>query len=166
MKYKRYLACTVFIVSILVASNFAFSGESEGKKGENIERGRYIVTIAGCNDCHTPGYLLNEGNVPEEQWLTGDSLGWRGPWGTTYATNLRLLISELSEDQWLNLAKNLKARPTMPWFNLRKMTDSDLRAVFHFIKHLGPAGEQAPGYVPPDKEPSGPYVLFPAPPPK
>lgn len=168
MKLQRHLMYLAFIVGFLVTSNFALSGDLEatGAKKKQVEHGRYIVTIAGCNDCHTSGYLLNEGNVPEQQWLLGDSLGWRGPWGTTYPTNLRLLIPKLSEEQWLNLARHLKARPTMPWFNLRKMTDSDLRAVYQFFTHLGPAGEPAPDYVPPDKEPATPYVMFPSPPPK
>lgn len=25
------------------------------KDSRSIERGRYVVRIAGCNDCHTPG---------------------------------------------------------------------------------------------------------------
>ena len=55
-----------------------------GKSGDAVrDRGRYVVTIAGCNDCHTPNYGLGGGKVDEKQWLTGDSLGWRGPWGTT-----------------------------------------------------------------------------------
>lgn len=40
-----------------------------------IERGRYLVEIAGCNDCHTLGYAQSGGQVPESTWLTGDSLG-------------------------------------------------------------------------------------------
>ena len=47
-------------------------------------RGRYLVQIGGCNDCHTPGYAMSGGKVPEKQWLTGDAVGWNGPWGTTY----------------------------------------------------------------------------------
>lgn len=45
-----------------------------------VERGRYLVKIAGCNDCHTAGYAISAGKVDEKQWLTGDALGWRGPW--------------------------------------------------------------------------------------
>ena len=52
-------------------------------------RGRYLIAIAGCNDCHTPGFAMNGGTTPEQAWLTGDPLGWQGPWGTTYAPNLR-----------------------------------------------------------------------------
>src|SRR5438309_826042 len=61
-----------------------------------VERGRYLVQIAGCNDCHTPGYMQTEGKVPEAQWLTGDHFGWRGPWGTTYAVNLRQYMQSLN----------------------------------------------------------------------
>ena len=129
-----------------------------------LDHGNYLVRIAGCNDCHTPGYLLSEGNVPEESWLTGDSFGWRGPWGTTYPPNLRMLVQGLTEDQWLTLAKNLKSRPPMPWFNLNAMKDEDLRAIYHYIRHLGPGGQPAPAFVPPDREPDPPYALFPPPP--
>lgn len=131
----------------------------------SVDRGRYLVAIAGCNDCHTPGYMQSEGKVDESLWLTGDSFGWRGPWGTTYPSNLRRLMHGLSEDQWLVLARNLKARPPMPWFNLNKMVDDDLRAIYRYVRYLGPGGEPAPAYVPPDQEPSPPYAVFPAPPP-
>ena len=129
-----------------------------------VERGRYLVRITGCNDCHTAGYALSGGKVPESQWLTGDALGWSGPWGTTYPTNLRLSMQELTEAQWVKKAKTLNARPPMPWFNVRDMSASDLRAIYRYVRHLGPAGKPAPAYVPPGETPSGPYVQFPAPP--
>jgi hypothetical protein len=37
-------------------------------------------------------------------------------------------------------------------------------AIYRFIVHLGPGGEPAPVYVPPDQEPKPPFVTFPAPP--
>ncbi len=49
----------------------------------------------------------------------------------------------------------------MPWFVLREMTEQDLRAVYRFIRNLGPAGEPAPAYLPPDQEPPKPYIQFP-----
>src|SRR5690606_32211740 len=104
------------------------------------------------------------GNVPEAQWLTGDALGFNGPWGTTYPTNLRLYMQKLTEDQWVKQAKAMKTRPPMPWFNLHAMTNSDLRAMYRYIRHLGPAGKPAPEYLSPDKAPQGPVVRFPAPP--
>jgi hypothetical protein len=130
-----------------------------------VERGRYLVQIAACNDCHTAGYVQAAGSIPEPHWLTGDTLGYRGPWGTTYAPNLRLLMQHLSEAQWVQLAQHLQSRPPMPWFVLRHMTEVDLSAIYQFIKSLGPAGNLAPAYLPPEQEPPPPYVLFPGPPP-
>jgi mono/diheme cytochrome c family protein len=140
-------------------SNIAWAGDSK-----QIERGRYLITISGCNDCHTPGYLLNDGKVADSVWLIGDSFGWNGPWGTTYPRNLRLFISKLSEDQWVKEAKTLKRRPPMPWFNLNAMAEDDLRAIYQFVKSLGAPGNQAPAYLPPDQIPPMPYAKFPSPP--
>ena len=33
------------------------------KKDALVERGRYIAKVAGCNDCHTPGYAMTGGQV-------------------------------------------------------------------------------------------------------
>ena len=129
-----------------------------------IDRGRYLAKIAGCNDCHTPGYMEKAGKVPEKEWLVGDSFGWRGPWGTTYAVNLRLYMQTLTEEQWLKKASTLEVRPPMPWYALHDMTKDDLRALYRFVRHLGPGGAPAPAWVPPDKEPKPPYATFPAPP--
>jgi mono/diheme cytochrome c family protein len=108
--------------------------------------------------------MVSEGKTPEELWMTGDTFGWRGPWGTTYGTNLRITMQNLSEDQWVTYAQNLTSRPSMPWFALNQMTDEDLRAIYQYIRQLGPAGKPAPEYVPPDEEPDPPYALFPSPP--
>lgn len=134
---------------------------SAAERGRMIERGRYLVQVAGCNDCHTPGYGMANGKVPEKLWLTGDALGWRGPWGTTYATNLRLVLTGMSEDEWLHMARHFEPRPPMPWFNVRAMSEPDLRAIYRYVAALGPAGVPAPAYVPPDRTPAGPVVRFP-----
>jgi len=129
---------------------------------KQIERGRYLVRIAGCNDCHTGGYRENAGHMPEKEWLTGGNhLGFRGPWGTTYAPNLRVYMNAVTEDQWVVIAHTAEFRPPMPWFALHAMKEEDLRAIHRFVKHLGPAGGPVPTYVPPGQEPAGPYVLFP-----
>jgi hypothetical protein len=103
--------------------------------------------------------------VEEKLWLTGDILGWRGEWGTTYPANLRLVAQSMSEDGWVKRARS-ELRPPMPWFNLRDMSDRDVRAIYRYLKYVGPAGQPAPAYVPPDKEPKPPFVQFPPPPPK
>lgn len=124
-----------------------------------IARGRYIVRTAGCNDCHTPHYMEKAGELPERDWLTGAGIGFQGPWGTTYAANLRLIAHDMTEAQWLTRTRQ-SMRPPMPWFNLRAMTDDDLRAIYAFVRSLGPAGTPAPAYVAPDGKVDTPYFVF------
>jgi mono/diheme cytochrome c family protein len=149
--------------AFLAAATAQYASAETPKKvdSKSLDRGRYLVKIAGCNDCHTPGYAQTGGKVPEEQWLTGDQVGWRGPWGTTYPANLRLYMRDLSEDQWVKVAKTAQSRPPMPWFALHDMSTQDLRAIYRFTKHLGSTGELAPAFVPPGQQPKGPYIQFP-----
>lgn len=79
----------------------------------DIEWGEHLVTIAGCNDCHTPKKMTNFGPVLDTaKWLSGhqsdrpdlvvdrqeieknglsvtaDLTEWAGPWGVSFAANL------------------------------------------------------------------------------
>lgn len=76
-------------------------------------RGKYLVTIAGCNDCHTPLKMGANGPepdwdrmlsghpeallmppapvLPEGPWLVtaaGTNTAWSGPWGVSFTANL------------------------------------------------------------------------------
>jgi hypothetical protein len=37
-----------------------------------IERGKYLVTLGGCHDCHTPGYFLGKPDMT--QYLGGSDV--------------------------------------------------------------------------------------------
>jgi len=171
MKSSRFVVVAALLVvsgagvGAAIAQQAEKSGEKKKVISADARRGKYLVQIAGCNDCHTAGYAPSGGRVDEKQWLMGDAVGWRGPWGTTYAANLRLVAQHLTEDQWVKRATSPDLRPTMPWFAVRDMTERDVRAIYRYIRWLGPAGQPAPSYVPPDQTPSGPYIQFPAPPP-
>ena len=130
-----------------------------------LEAGRYLVLIGGCQNCHTPGWEFNPGKIPEALWLTGTSLGWRGPWGTTYPSNLRLYVQKYDEEAFLLICHENQFRPPMPGYDLMSMSDQDLIALYRYIKSLGPAGVEAPAYLPHGQQPTGPVVDFPAPPP-
>lgn len=151
---------TAIAALLLLAASSALAQQTDPQ----VNRGRYLIKIGGCNDCHTSGYGPTGGKVPEEQWLTGDILGFNGPWGTTYPTNLRLYFQDMTEAEWLKKGRSLSTRPPMPWFNVRAMSASDLRAMYRYVRSLGPAGKPAPAYLPPDKTPPEPVVRFPAPP--
>jgi mono/diheme cytochrome c family protein len=163
---KMFLAAFAVCLGIGGAQPAIAQQKIESSKGDpqQIEHGRYVVKIGGCNDCHTTGYATTGGKIPESQWLMGDKVGWRGEWGTTYPTNLRLFINSLTQDQWMQVAKNAQTRPPMPWWILHDMNEQDLKALYAYVKWLGPAGEAAPNSVSPDVEPVGPVVQFPVPP--
>lgn len=154
---KAKLSLTLLLLLSSFTASFADNHQADQSL---VDRGMYLIKISGCNDCHTDGYILNDGSTPVSEWLKGDRMGWSGPWGTTYGSNLRLFMANQSEDQWLAAAKNLRARPPMPWFNLNAMQDEDLRAIYHFVRSLGDTGSPAPSALPPGTEPPPPFALF------
>ncbi|MET0540975.1 MAG: c-type cytochrome [Variovorax sp.] len=157
----KKLMPSVAALLLACAGTVALAETATSAKAGQLQRGRYLVQIGGCNDCHTPAYAPQNGKVDEKLWLTGDALGWAGPWGTTYPTNLRLLLAGMSEKQWLQHARNMEPRPPMPWFNVRAMTDADLKAIYAYTRSLGAAGVAAPAYVPPGTKAAGPVIQFP-----
>ena len=156
MKFRTTLYSALFF---LVA--FAAAAEAAGPKADQaaLERGRYLVATSGCNDCHTPGYPEAGGKIPQTQWLTGSPVGFQGPWGTSYPANLRIKLQGMTEQEWLARVRK-PMLPPMPWFNLRDMNDTDLVAIYRFIRALGPAGEPAPASAAPGVAVNTPYIEF------
>lgn len=125
----------------------------------SVARGRYLVSISGCNDCHTPGYSETGGRVAPSDWLLGQPVGFRGPWGVSYPANLRLTVQSVTEAEWLKFAR-VERLPPMPWFALRDMNDDDLRAMYRFIRSLGAKGERMPAALAPNANVRTPYIQF------
>lgn len=158
MKLSTLLAC---LAVALAAAGGAGAALAAGTAADDPAqaRGRYLVVLGGCNDCHTPGYAEAGGGVPAEQWLTGSPVGFQGPWGTSYPANLRLYMQDIGEEAWIERARQ-PMLPPMPWFNLREMTDEDLSAIYRFVRALGPAGEPAPAAAAPGTAVATPYFEF------
>ncbi len=156
---SRIRWAAVAALALTLATPAGVSAADAGHDAASIARGRYLVTISGCNDCHTPGGMEKGPAVPEAQWLTGLPVGFQGPWGTTYPSNLRLALGSMTEAQWLQKARQERL-PPMPWFNLREMTDADLKAIYAFVRSLGVAGVAAPAYVAPGGKVQTPYFVF------
>jgi hypothetical protein len=153
-RLARALPAVAFALAAQTAAAqpFAVTG------GPQIATGEYLVTIGGCNDCHTEGWNRTPGQIPPAQRLTGSHVGWHGPWGTSYAINLRLLVSQLTPDQWIAYIAVMHPKPPMPAFNMRAMSPTDLTAMYAYMHGLGPAGAPVPVDLPPGQTPTGPYV--------
>lgn len=101
--------------------------EAATDPAQQVERGRYLIEVLGCGDCHSPKLMGPQGPYPDpERLLSGfpaaeqlpplpkEHQGWVlfnmdqtvgvGPWGTTYAANLtsdESGIGNWSEEQFI-----------------------------------------------------------------
>ncbi|HET8655130.1 MAG TPA: c-type cytochrome [Longimicrobiaceae bacterium] len=153
--------CTPAGSAATAAQPMPGGGKPHVAAASQVDAGEYLTVLGGCNDCHTEGWAEQNGQVPDAQRLTGVGVGYRGPWGTTYPANLRLVVQNVSADRWVEIlttADGGRGRPPMPWMNTARMSDADLRAMYEYIHSLGPAGERAPRSLPPGQEPTTPYI--------
>lgn len=94
------------------------------------------MLTTGCNDCHTPGYIISNGDVPERDWLIGDKVVEDTTIKAVYPVNIRLYLKGVSEKGWIKMARTKERKESMPWLILREMPDDKLRAIYRFIKSL------------------------------
>jgi hypothetical protein len=108
-----------------------------------VKRGAYLVTIAGCKDCHTP--MNDRGEFLPGMDLAGGQI-FEGPWGRVASANLTPDPSGIpyyDDTLFLQALRTgyVRARPLnqiMPWSQYGGMTDDDLKAIFAFLKSVKP----------------------------
>lgn len=125
------------------------------------QAGEYLTIVGSCNDCHTQGWVESKGKIPPADRFAGLDVGFRGDWGTVYGKNLRTITQRQSEDHWVEVLKTADGgdgHPPMPWWNTAQMSDRDLRAMFRYIKSLGPNAKGVPRNLKPGVEPKGPFI--------
>jgi len=155
---KGWVFAVVVAGLLGVGAVAALPAASSSKADPLIARGRYLVGFGTCNDCHTPGWRESDGTAPIARWMVGTNVGYRGPWGTSYPANVRLEFARISESDWLFMVRTRAGHWPMVWHDLRFLSLTDQRAVYRFIKSLGPAGTPAPADLAPDVVPKTPYV--------
>lgn len=112
MSTKTLALILIAALAIAVMVSKALPAEA-GAATDEVERGRYLVNLGGCNDCHTPKKMTEEGPVldvprlmsghPADEalpkvdgsmakspwvYLTPGMTAAVGPWGASYAANL------------------------------------------------------------------------------
>lgn len=146
----------LFAVALLLSA----TGTVANAQDISVEKGARIATIGGCHDCHTPGFAEAGGKVDPAKALIGNPVGYQGPWGTTYAPNLRLVAKSYTQEAFVEHLQTFEARPPMPWFNVHVLDVAELSSLYQYIISLGEPGEPAPAYVPPGEKPTSPYINF------
>jgi mono/diheme cytochrome c family protein len=134
-----------------------------GAQQAQAERGKYLVSIAGCNDCHTPGYFFGKPDM--NRYLGGSEVGFEIPGlGVFHGPNLTP-DSETGLGNWsvgqivtaLQTGKRPDGRelaPIMPWRAFANLTKDDATAIAVFLKSLPPVKNKVPGPFGPNDKPT------------
>lgn len=128
-----------------------------------IERGKYLVIVGGCSDCHTPGTFL--GHPDMTRFLGGSDVGFAIPGlGVFVGPNLTP-DKETGLGNWTNeqiviaftTGKRPDGRvlaPIMPWMALSQLTSSDAEAIAAYLKSIPAVKNPVHGPFGPDEKPS------------
>jgi mono/diheme cytochrome c family protein len=175
------------ILLIVVAALLALTGRSEatppGQSDDLVEQGRYLTTIAGCVDCHTPlqtAYqdsanltpaqvrtlaLFGRDALDEERLFAGGKTFQLGPLGIINVPNLTP-DPETGLGEWTD--EEIKAAirtgvgndgrklfPIMPYLVYNTMADSDVDAIVAYLRSLPPVQNEVPNndHIPTDQLP-------------
>lgn len=108
-----FLTLAPTCMAILGFATPSVGEEAAGPTDSKVARGKYLVTIAACHDCHTPLKLGPNGpepdmtrmlsghpeslvmptapTLPEGPWTSSfaaTNTAWSGPWGVSFTANL------------------------------------------------------------------------------
>lgn len=142
-------------------------------KMDPVARGRYLVTIMSCNDCHTPGTFY--GAPDTTRLLSGSDIGWVGPWGVVHPRNLtpdpETGIGNWTSEQIVhalrtgNTPDGSQLAPIMPWMNYANvLEDGDAMAIAAYLKSLPPVTHKNLDRIPPGGKVVGTTIVIPPPP--
>jgi mono/diheme cytochrome c family protein len=163
-RFTPWPVTAIAATMMLLASSHSGARQASGSAA--VERGRYLVGITGCHDCHSPKV---EGMTPDlTRALSGrpattplpsattsevhaslDLTAWTGPWGYSVASNLTpdpttgigTRYNEASFIATMRTGKKPNGTPIMPPMPsevYQNMTDEDLRAIFAYLRTIKP----------------------------
>ncbi len=118
------------------------------------KRGKYLVTIAGCTDCHTPQDAHGQ---PLPGMDSAGGLILDGPWGRVASGNItpdptgipyydEAMLTQAIRTGYVGARK---LSQIMPWHTYRGMTDKDTAAMFAYVKTLKPVHHYVDNSEPP-----------------
>lgn len=117
-------------------------------------QGKYLVTLGGCNDCHTPGYFLGKPDM--SRFLGGSDVGFEVPGlgvfvGPNITPDTETGIGQCSREQIVTAIQTGKRpdgrilAPVMPWHAYGQLTADDAQAIAAFLQSLEPVSHRVPG---------------------
>jgi mono/diheme cytochrome c family protein len=152
----------ILCVLVLAAAGIV-SAVASSAADSQIERGKYLVTISGCNDCHTPGYFL--GKPDFSRTLAGSDVGFTIPGlgafvGRNLTPDKETGLGNWTDDQIISAftagirPDGRRLAPIMPWRELAHLTSDDAHAIVAYLRSLPPVKNAVPGPFGPKEVPS------------
>lgn len=111
--YRSHLDTSRVLATLLLSIAALKGAAAATGDADRVARGKYLVTIGACNDCHTPLKMGEHGPepdmsrmlsghpeqlvmppapvLPQGPWLVTSSAtntAWSGPWGVSFTANL------------------------------------------------------------------------------
>jgi mono/diheme cytochrome c family protein len=153
----RIVAKSMLVLSAIFGASAALAGDPQ------VERGKYLVTIGGCNDCHTPGYFLGKPDFSRS--LGGSDVGFTIPGlgafvGRNLTPDKETGLGNWTDDQIVSAITagvrpdGRKLAPIMPWQGLSHLDSEDARAIVAYLRSLPPVKNMVPGPFGPNDVPS------------
>ncbi|HKS85672.1 MAG TPA: cytochrome c [Pseudolabrys sp.] len=149
-------------ITVLSAAFGLVAGSAHAAETQ-VQRGKYLVSVIPCSDCHTPGTFL--GRPDMKRYLGGSDVGFEVPGlGVFYAPNL-------TPDQETGLGKWTKEEiataittgkrpdgrilaPPMPVESFKNLSHSDALAIAAYLKTLPAIKNKVPGPFGPGEKPT------------
>ncbi len=135
-----------------------------------IARGKYLVSIAGCSDCHTPGGMM--GSPDMARYLGGSDVGFSIPTqgvfvGSNLTPDAETGLGKWTADQIVTALRKGKRpdgselAPVMPWPSFAHLSDDDAYAIAAFLKSLPAVNRKVVNYKSSDTVPIAVSAVLP-----
>jgi mono/diheme cytochrome c family protein len=135
----------------------------QARAADQIARGKYLVSLMSCTDCHTPGHF--RGKEDKSKLLGGSDVGFGIPsLGVFVGPNLTpdktTGLGNWTAEQIVTAITKGEApdgrilAPPMPWRNYANITKADALAIAAYLKSLPPVSNQVPGPFGPTQTPT------------
>jgi mono/diheme cytochrome c family protein len=139
---------------ILLLSGMVISVGNAGVSESLVQRGKYLVTFGGCNDCHTPGYFFGKPDM--NRYLGGSDMGFAIPGlgvfvGPNLTPDKRTGLGNWTREQIVTAFTTGKLptgrilAPVMPWRAYSHLLEGDAQAIAVYLQSLKPVENQVPG---------------------
>ncbi len=134
---------------------------------DEVARGKYLVSIMGCGDCHTPGYFLGKPDFQHK--LSGSDVGFEMPglgihWGPNLTPDPATGLGKWSDADIITAIRTgvtpdgRKLLPIMPYGDFAALTDDDAHAIVAYLRTLPPTVHAVTEPTKPGEKATAPYM--------